>query len=125
MLRYGADGTLIAPHWISVPWWPLLFKAKGKFRKEICAFLIIPQCINMLILAVTGLTMFGSEKLRLFLWCTSMALSPRPVAQSCSNSSSYTSIFKSLKELSVYCIFQGSKSLLGEFKKYQSTFLDG
>ena len=27
MLRYGADGTLIAPHWGSAPWWPLLFQA--------------------------------------------------------------------------------------------------
>ena len=42
MPRYGADGTLIAPHWTSAPWWPLLLQAKGKFRKEIYAFLTIP-----------------------------------------------------------------------------------
>ena len=62
MLRYGADGTLIAPHWASASWWPLLFQAKGEFRKEIHAFLTIPPCINMFIPAVPGLTMFGSEK---------------------------------------------------------------
>ena len=62
MLRYGADGTLIAPHWASAPWWPLLFQAKGKFKKQIYAFLIIPPCIDMFIPAVPGLTMFSSEK---------------------------------------------------------------
>ena len=62
MLRYGADGTLIAPHWASAPCWPLLFQAKGKFRKEICAFLIIPPCINMFSPAVPGVTVFDSEK---------------------------------------------------------------
>ena len=34
MLRYGADGTLIAPQWVSAPWWPLLFQAKGSSGKK-------------------------------------------------------------------------------------------
>ena len=128
----------------------------------------------MFIPAVPGLTMFGSEKpsfslmaFRLFLWYASSAFSPKAAAQLCINFFFHSlfvctaqvrpvlifQFFKNLRELSVFCIFPGSKSLLGKFKnhpdrevrklastlpglilqdlapssvkKYQSTLLDG
>ena len=57
----SADATLVAPLWLSAPWWPLLTYDGVSFRHEVIDYSIVEPQENMFTPAVPGITIFGQD----------------------------------------------------------------
>ena len=56
-----ADATLVAPLWLSAPWWPLLIYDSVSFSHEVKDYFIVEPHENMFIPTIPGITLFRPD----------------------------------------------------------------